>query len=153
MVASTLADSSSLTRPLPLARRLPSVCSAVVISMKKKVPDFWDGLTTDKSYKKFVKPDFSKFCDEDDPEYAHKAARLRATHYLHDRFVEERESGDKSRKKALVRHRGRVRTVIDHLVKKGMLPRLAKKEDATRRENRTPGLKGRRKISECTPEA
>ena len=46
------------------------VGSAVMISLKKKVPDYWDGLTTDKSYKKFIKVDFSKFCEEDDPEYS-----------------------------------------------------------------------------------
>ena len=39
------------------------------MSLKKKAPEWWDGLTTDKSYKKFIKADFSKFCEEDDPEY------------------------------------------------------------------------------------
>jgi hypothetical protein len=39
------------------------------MSLKKKQPEWWDGLTTDKSYKKFIKADFAKFCEEDDPEY------------------------------------------------------------------------------------
>jgi len=43
---------------------------AVVMSLKKKAPDWWDGLTTDKSLKKFIKTDFGKFCEEDDPEYS-----------------------------------------------------------------------------------
>jgi len=42
---------------------------AVIISLKKKGGEYWDGLTTDKTYKKYIKVDFSKFCEEDDPEY------------------------------------------------------------------------------------
>ena len=48
---------------------LLSSCSAVVISLKKKAPEYWDGLTKEKSLKKFIKVDFAKFCEEDDPEY------------------------------------------------------------------------------------
>ena len=38
--------------------------------MKKKSPEYWDALTKDKAYKKHIKTDFAKFCEEDDPEYA-----------------------------------------------------------------------------------
>lgn len=38
--------------------------SAVVMSLKKKDPEWWDGLTKDKTYKKLIKCDFSKFCEE-----------------------------------------------------------------------------------------
>ena len=37
--------------------------------MKKKAPEYWDALTKDKLYKKYIKTDFAKFCEEDDPEY------------------------------------------------------------------------------------
>ena len=42
---------------------------AISISLKKKAPDYWDGLTKEKSYKPYIKADFAKFCEEDEPEY------------------------------------------------------------------------------------
>lgn len=42
---------------------------AVVISLKKKDCQWWDALTKEKQYKKFIKADFSKWCDEEDKEY------------------------------------------------------------------------------------
>jgi len=47
---------------------------ALVVSLKKKDSEYWDGLTTDKGLKKFIKVDFSKFCEEDDPEYTGQIA-------------------------------------------------------------------------------
>ncbi|EOD14943.1 hypothetical protein EMIHUDRAFT_432765 [Emiliania huxleyi CCMP1516] len=42
---------------------------AVVISLKKNKEEWWDGLTKEKSLKRFIKVDFAKWCDEDDKEY------------------------------------------------------------------------------------
>jgi len=43
---------------------------SVVISLKKKTAEWWDTLTKEwKTYKKFCKTDFSKWCEEDDKEY------------------------------------------------------------------------------------
>merc|ERR1712087_308345 len=41
----------------------------IVIVLKKEKEEWWDGFTKDKSYKRFIKTDFSKFCEEDDKEY------------------------------------------------------------------------------------
>ena len=56
---------------LPLART-PTThrTRSVVISLKKKTAEWWDTLTKEwKTYKKFCKTDFSKWCEEDDKEY------------------------------------------------------------------------------------
>ena len=54
---------------LTLALALARCGRAIVISIKKKTPEWWDGLTKDKTKKPYVKADFAKFCEEDDPEY------------------------------------------------------------------------------------
>ena len=36
---------------------------------KKNPPEWWDGLSKDKAIKSYIKADFSKFCEEDDPAY------------------------------------------------------------------------------------
>ena len=41
----------------------------MVISLKKKTAEWWDGLTKEKSYKRFIKTDFAKWCEEEDREY------------------------------------------------------------------------------------
>ena len=41
----------------------------IAISLKKKAPEWWDTLSKDKSFKKFIKTDFSKWCEDDDKEY------------------------------------------------------------------------------------
>lgn len=47
---------------------------AVVITLKKKEEEWWDGLTKDKGLKRFIKVDFSKWCEEDDKEYTGEVA-------------------------------------------------------------------------------
>ena len=42
---------------------------SVVISLKKKTAEWWDGLSKDKGFKRFIKTDFSKWCEEEDKEY------------------------------------------------------------------------------------
>jgi len=42
---------------------------AIVMSLKKKEAEWWDGLTKDKTLKRFIKTDFAKWCEEEDPEY------------------------------------------------------------------------------------
>ena len=42
---------------------------AVIISLKKKEAEWWDVLTKEKAYKRFVKVDFAKWCEEEDKEY------------------------------------------------------------------------------------
>mmetsp|Transcript_21853 Transcript_21853/g.55615 ORF Transcript_21853/g.55615 Transcript_21853/m.55615 type:complete len:209 (+) Transcript_21853:40-666(+) len=42
---------------------------SVVISLKKKTAEWWDAFSKDKSYKRFIKTDFSKWCEEEDREY------------------------------------------------------------------------------------
>ena len=37
--------------------------------MKKKTAEWWDVLTKEKTYKRFIKTDFSKWCEEEDKEY------------------------------------------------------------------------------------
>ena len=50
--------------------RTRTALSAIVISMRKKnPPEWWDGLSKDKALKSYIKADFSKFCEEDDPAY------------------------------------------------------------------------------------
>jgi len=39
------------------------------MSLKKKEAEWWDGLTKDKTLKRFIKTDFAKWCEEEDPEY------------------------------------------------------------------------------------
>ena len=41
----------------------------MIISLKKATPEWWDGLEKGKTYKRFIKCDFAKFCEEEDPEY------------------------------------------------------------------------------------
>ena len=41
----------------------------MVISLKKKTAEWWDAFSKDKSYKRFIKTDFSKWCEEEDREY------------------------------------------------------------------------------------
>ena len=41
----------------------------MVITLKKASQDWWDGLSKDKGLKRFIKADFSKWCEEDDKEY------------------------------------------------------------------------------------
>ena len=40
-----------------------------MISLKKKTAEWWDGFSKDKTYKRFIKTDFSKWCEEEDREY------------------------------------------------------------------------------------
>ena len=40
-----------------------------MISLKKKTAEWWDAFSKDKSYKRFIKTDFSKWCEEEDREY------------------------------------------------------------------------------------
>ena len=56
---------------LRLALRLASCAArrAIIMSLKKKEAEWWDGLTKDKTLKRFIKTDFSKWCEEEDPEY------------------------------------------------------------------------------------
>ena len=63
--------SASLPGFIPIPPSLPSrphpppfflCCRAVVISLKKKNVEWWDGLTKDKQYKRFIKTDFAKWC-------------------------------------------------------------------------------------------
>jgi len=42
---------------------------SVVISLKKKTAEWWDSLTKEKGYKRFIKTDFAKWCEEEDKEY------------------------------------------------------------------------------------
>ena len=42
---------------------------SVVISLKKKTAEWWDGFSKDKTYKRFIKTDFTKWCEEEDREY------------------------------------------------------------------------------------
>lgn len=41
----------------------------VLISLKKKDAQWWDTLSKSKDYKRFIKVDFSKWCEEEDKEY------------------------------------------------------------------------------------
>ena len=41
----------------------------MVISLKKKTAEWWDGFSKDKTYKRFIKTDFAKWCEEEDREY------------------------------------------------------------------------------------
>ena len=47
----------------PLTRGAVVACRAVLISLKKKDSEWWDGLTKDKTLKRFIKTDFAKWCE------------------------------------------------------------------------------------------
>lgn len=49
---------------------------AVIMSLKKKSPDWWDLLSKEKTLKRFIKADFSKWCEEDDREYMGEIAGM-----------------------------------------------------------------------------
>lgn len=54
---------------LPAASSLSHLSRSVVISLKKKTAEWWDGFSKDKTYKRFIKTDFTKWCEEEDREY------------------------------------------------------------------------------------
>ena len=41
----------------------------MIIILKKKEAQWWDTLSTNKGFKRFIKTDFSKWCEEEDKEY------------------------------------------------------------------------------------